>query len=393
MAQMASLAQWEHAVSDHMPHLRRGCIRLLAWYSFGIVVAQSCGLTSVSALLAPLIGCSENTMRQRLREWSYAAADKRGPSRRDLEVEACFPALIRWVLTCWASEERRLVLVMDATTLRQTVTVLTISIVYRGCAIPVAWACVGAVTPGAWRPQWEHLLTTIRPSIPAPWTVLVMADRGLYAHWLFQHIHGCGWHPFLRINAQGLVRLDDHAPWTPLAAVIPTPGTTWSGRVTCFKGHSLRCTLLGMWSAEYADPWLIVTDLAPEAANGVWYRMRGWIEQGFKRIKRGGWHWEQTKMTDPARIARLWLVIAVATLWVVSVGGAADATLPASSLDALPSSHIAHRRRPTTGSRPRTLGCFRRGVILILVALLTQQPLPWVEFMPEPWPEFLNTYP
>jgi hypothetical protein len=27
-----------------------------------------------------------------------------------------------------------------------------------------------------------------------------MADRGLYARWLFQAICACGWHPFLRIN-------------------------------------------------------------------------------------------------------------------------------------------------------------------------------------------------
>ncbi len=254
MAQMQSLAHWEAQVAEHMSHLPHCFIRLLAWYSFGVVVVQSCGLTSVSVLLAQVVGCSENTMRQRLREWSYAATDKRGSHRRELDLAPCFPALIRWVLAAWASEERRLVLALDATTLRQTVTVLTISIVYRGCAIPVAWHCVGAVTPGAWQPHWKQLLTTIRPSIPRSWTVLVMADRGLYARWLFQHIQGCGWHPFLRITAQGFVRQDAHAAWTPLTSVIPRPGDTWCGAVTCFKGMPLACTLVGMWTAEHADP-------------------------------------------------------------------------------------------------------------------------------------------
>src|ERR1700682_4387128 len=36
--------------------------------------------------------------------------------------------------------------------------------------------------------------------IPAEWQVLVMADRGLYARWLFQAIIDSVWHPFLRIN-------------------------------------------------------------------------------------------------------------------------------------------------------------------------------------------------
>src|SRR5918911_5622997 len=60
------------------------------------------------------------------------------------------------------------------------------------------------------------------------------------------------------------------------------------------------------------------------------------IEGGFKDIKRGGRQWHQTKMTDPARATRLWLAIAVGTLWAVSVGGEVDATLPASSLQELP---------------------------------------------------------
>src|SRR2546425_11489666 len=44
-----------------------------------------------------------------------------------------------------------------------------------------------------------------------------------------------------------------------------------------------------------------------------------------------------------ARASRLWLAIAVATLWVVSVGGEADATQPVSGLEALPELHIARR--------------------------------------------------
>ncbi len=37
----------------------------------------------------------------------------------------------------------------------------------------------------------------------------------------------------------------------------------------------------------------------------AWYGLRTWIEQDFKTIKRGFWHWEHTRMTDPARAERL----------------------------------------------------------------------------------------
>jgi hypothetical protein len=38
---------------------------------------------------------------------------------------------------------------MDASTLGQRFTVLVISVVVRGCAIPVAWRIVEATRPGA----------------------------------------------------------------------------------------------------------------------------------------------------------------------------------------------------------------------------------------------------
>ncbi len=113
--------------------------------------------------------------------------------------------------------------------------------------------------------------------------------------------------------------------------------------------------------------------------------MRAWIECGFRTTKRGGWQWQQTKMTDLQRAARLWLGIAVATLWVVSVGGEADATLPASSLAELPVLHVA-RRRARRAARPRLLRCFRRGVLTILAALIQGDPLPLGHFRPELWP-------
>ena len=387
MSRLDGLSQWETTVSIHLPTLTRAQASVLALWSFGMVLARSCGITSVAALLAPLLGTKENTVRQRLREWCYDKHHKRGPKRLDLDVTTCFAPLLGWVLAWWPPDERRLVLAMDASTLGQRFTVLAISVVYRGCAIPVAWQVVEATRKGAWRPHWQALFDQLEGSLPSDWTVLVLADRGLYAKWLFEHIVKHGWHPFLRLNLGGNVRPEGAAIFRPLAMLVSEHGSTWCGRVTCFssKDSQLPCTLLARWDAGYAEPWLIATDIEPDRAEAAWYGMRSWIEGGFKDMKRGGWQWHQTKMTDPARAMRLWLALAVATLWVVSVGGEADATLPVSSLSALPDAHIA-RRRATGRAQPRLLSCFRRGVLTILTALLQGAPLPLGHFVPEPWP-------
>src|SRR5260221_576924 len=162
--------------------------------------------------------------------------------------------------------------------------VLAVTVLYRGCAIPVAWKIVRSNAPGSWEQYWTELLSQLAQAVPPDWLVLVLADRGLYAKWLYEHIVGLKWHPFLRINRTGKVRPvgESHFRW--LSSLVPEVGTSWSGVVDCFAEATCRvqCTLLARWDEPYAEAWLVVTDLAPEAANIVWYSMRTWIEAGVK---------------------------------------------------------------------------------------------------------------
>lgn len=379
--------RWEAEVSSALPVLNRAQARVLAAFSFGMMVTQSCGLTTVATFLATLLGRSYDAQRQQLREFCYEAAAKRGQQRRQVEVTACFAPLLRWVLAWWPRGEKRLALALDATTLGQRFTVLAISVVYGGCAIPVAWTVVRATTKGKWRPHWEALLAHLDGAVPQDWLVLVLADRGLYARWLYQAIKGQHWHPFLRINHQGQYRPVGSTRFQPLAGVVRQGEAGWSGAVECFASSCCRlpCTLLAQWTEAHRDPWLILTDLPPEVAQVAWYSLRMWIECGFCDVKRGGWDWQQTKMSDPARASRLWLVIAVATFAVVRAGGRATSGLDALEWDGLPDLAPVRPR----GSRPRLLSCFRLGVLRILVAVVRGRRLPRGRLQPAPWPTTL----
>jgi len=378
------VSRWEAEVSSALPVLNRAQARVLAAFSFGMLVTQSCGLTTVAAFLAHLLGRSYDAQRQQLREWCYDAPDKRGHRRQEVAVVACFAPLLRWVLSAWPRGEKRVALAVDATTLGQRFTVLAISVVYGGCAIPVAWAVVPATKKGKWRPHWEALLDRLDGTVPADWLVVVLADRGLYARWLYQAIKRRGWHPYLRINYQGQYRPQGGTRFQPLASVVRPGETGWSGRVECFASSSCRlhCTLLAQWAEPHRDPWLILTDLPPEAAQAAWYGMRSWIECGFADIKRGGWDWHQTKMTDPARAARLWLVLAVATVAAVRAGASAPSGLEAVNWDGVPDLAPVRPRH----SRPRLLSCFRLGVVRILAALIQGRRLPRGRLLAVPWP-------
>lgn len=90
-------------------------------------------------------------------------------------------------------------------------------------------------------------------------------------------------------------------------------------------------------------------------------------------------------MTEPDRAARLSLVVAAATLWLVSAGGEAEAAAPESAftpLDAALRTQM-HQRRAT---RLRSVAIVHLGLIRLALAMLDQAPLPFGQFFPEPWP-------
>jgi hypothetical protein len=278
-------------------------------------------------------------------------------------------------------------LALDATTLGDRFCVLAISVVYRGCAIPVAWLVLPAGEKRAWRREWLRMLRLLHRAVPPNYTVLVLADRGLYARWLFRRVVRLGWHPFLRISRRGTFRPANQAKFWPLVAFAPKVGSAWAGEGTAFKTEDchLDCTLLARWEEGHADPWLILTDLDPSGCDVAWYGLRIWIERGFKSIKRGGWQWQSTRMTEPERAERLWLVVALSTLWLVSIGGEAEADSPESACEALDHALPSqHRKRRAT--RLRQVGVFQQGLICLVLAMFNHESLPLGRFRPEPWP-------
>jgi hypothetical protein len=84
----------------------------------------------------------------------------------------------------------------------------------------------------------------------------------------------------------------------------------------------------------------------------------------------------------------MWLAMAVATLWMLTVGSdleQAQENADVTSVE-LPELSLIPDHRPA--SRPRALGLFRLGWLWLLVQLIQGQPLPLPRrLVPEPWPE------
>ncbi len=311
-------AFYPHAecIAKHLPHLRPSQVRGLAlWVGATILARSSCQNAVLGALLT--LGLGWHTTRQYLREWLRDGADRAAPCRVQLDVDACFAPLLRWVLAWWQGPE--LTLAIDPTAKGEALVALVVSVVYRGLAIPGAWRIKTGGQPGPWMPDLCDLLDHLGPVVPPHMTVRVLCDRGLQSPRLWKAIRRQGWHPYMRYDRHMTFQAKTGPRW-PAWRFVAREGqyTVTAGKA--FRERKRRCTLIVLWVPGQDHPWVVLTDEAPDAVDLGAYGLRVWIEQGFRTRKRMGWQWHRTRRLDPARVDRHWLVLAVATLWVLAYG-------------------------------------------------------------------------
>jgi len=362
-----ALYHWEDRLATHLPALPAADRRWLAWASFGIALAGSAAVTAVALHLALALALPPDTAVQRLRELYRPAEAKPGRRRRGFDPTACFAPLLRWA----AGDAPRLALALDATDLAGRLTILAVGLLYGACALPVAWHVRPTNAPGSWNDAWAALLDALRTARGADREVLVLTDRGLESPELFRAIAARGWHPLMRVKAAGPFRPAGWHRGRPMGRFAAAEGRRWKGAGVAYPTGSRRaCTLRAIREPGHAEPWLVLTDLPPAAADAAWYGRRGWIEAGFKRLKRGGWHIASCRMTAADRAARWLAAVALATLWALEAAGS-DAPLT----------------RPGRSARPACgAGWFRLGATRLRALLGRGEPVPPGRWRAQAWP-------
>jgi hypothetical protein len=178
----------------------------------------------------------------------------------------------------------------------------------------------------------------------------------------------------MRVKATGSFRPDGWHTFHPLKLFAVREGTRFASTGVGYRTAPLSCTLLACRVAGCEDAWLVLTGLPASSADPCWYALRSWIAQGFKVIKSGGWQWQRARMGDADRAGRLWVVVSVATAWLVELGGLAEFEPRAEAV-------------PPLGrlDRPRVHRLFRIGLAVILAGLVSGE-VRTGRFQPEPWP-------
>ena len=383
-ASRPNVTRCSQTIQHHMPHLRESQRKGLALWVYGAILAGSGCQNAVATALSFV--ASFNTMRQYLREWLYDGAKRSNPCTTQVEVSACFAPLMRWVLSLWRSDT--LALAIDPTMKGDKLSALVISVVYRGCAIPVAWRVMAANKPGEWVGPIVETLGAVSEAVPKEMMVVVMCDRGLRSPRLWDRIVSLGFHPYVR-QSINTVFCPDGGTRVQARMLVPGPGYAYVGAGTAFRarGKRRRGTMIVVWDKRQDEPWIVMTDLSVASAGVCWYGLRFWIELGFRALKSVGFRWDKTRREDPERVSRHWLILSVATLWTLAYGSrvedANDRGIAPGRLRAPPKTlSKSHRSAPG-----RIVSVLRLGMSWLRRLLSRGRLWRRVWLLPEPWPE------
>ena len=390
MLRTSSLYPLSRELKRRLPSVRGRLRRDLALWVKGTILAHNGCLDSTAAAVE-MHGRFE-TLRRELREWTCDDADRPvswGPGT-EVDAAACFPELLGWVLDLWTpgegdpATEPSLILALDPTHQRDEWVALAVSVVYRGQALPVAWHVVRADAPESWIEHYRRLLLLLAPAVPAGMPVHVLCDRGLGSRKLWARITGLGWHPVLRYGPQITFRPTGGAR-VPVRSLDGGPGTFWVGAGAAFADKPLPCTLIVLHAEGHEEPWVLLTDTPPKHTGASLYACRHWIEQGFRGLKRGGWQWGRTRRTDPVRVARHLLALAVATLLAVAYGTRCEQARargrPPGRLRRPPT------RAPSKPGTPRRFSVLRQGAACLQRLLVRNRLWARVWLTPVPGPD------
>jgi hypothetical protein len=292
---------------ERITRMRHVSLLVTAWY-----LASSCALTRVADHLL-IRGCKESRV-QRLRRLLM---------NRQLAVRAWYQAPALAILTHRGNA--RLVLILDRTTLGNWRNILTVSVAYRGRALPLAWR-VFKKQGQFRRGHVEALLRWVWTGLPAmvaPHQRWVVGDRACQDVALPATVeHELGWHSVQRITHNLWLSPRGEKPCTPQQLHLQPGQQRPCAHVRVTQQHAGPAHFVAYWAPGEKAPWYRLSDQPISLQTLHGYRRRFWTEPLYRDFKSYGWHLEASRLRDPKRLERLLLGIALADVWLIQLASA-----------------------------------------------------------------------
>jgi len=276
-------------------------LKFLPLALWAVALARSCHLNRI-ALAMPGEDPAKTSL-QRLRRWI-------GRCSFDTDEYLAAAALGHFR----AQRQRLVILTVDRTDWKHA-NLLCAASSYHGRCLPLAHLILSGPKATNSR-ELRELLSKVQAALPEDAKVVVVADREFGNVPAMRVIREFGWHFCLRFKKDTWVyRTDaDAAQARDLYPARGGRGQWHSVRLTGHRYGPLNLAII--WAKKRDEPWVLVSDLAPNLLYS-YYRRRMRIDEMFSDLKKRGFQLEDSRLRDPLRLLHLLGLLSLTYLWLL----------------------------------------------------------------------------
>jgi hypothetical protein len=282
--------------------------KTLAWMMVGLICAKTVSLGAWAPYVVGRAQYAQSLVR-RFRRWL---------DNNRIQVEPLYGPLIEQALVSWMG--KRVYVALDTSMLWNTYCLIRLSLIYRGRAVPLGWRVIEHGSAAVAFETYKALLEEVQSHLPLACKAVFLADRGFADTQLMSHLHQLGWHFRIRIKTNFWIHP------SPLASFQVGEIELKPGHMCFWQGVSMTDKHFGPVHLAVARPlgseeyWYVISDEAADLKTFEEYGLRFDIEENFLDDKSNGFQLESSLIRSAEALERLCLVLAVTTLYLVSLG-------------------------------------------------------------------------
>lgn len=213
-------------------------------------------------------------------------------------------------------------LALDTSQLFDRFILIRVALIYRGRAIPVCWSVIAGESSTIEYDKYWYVLWRAQTILCEYRRCTLLADRGFVDQKLFALLRDLGWHWRIRLKGSVLVYRPGKEV-TKISRLLPANGQALFLRKTWLTKQwfgPVHLALAQVQTTKGVQQWAIVSDEPTDINTFHEYGLRFDIEENFLDDKSGGFQLESSELFDSQALVRLGLIMATATLYLVSSG-------------------------------------------------------------------------
>ena len=282
--------------------------KTLAWMMVGLIHSKTISLGAWVPFVISRAQYAQSIVR-RFSRWL---------DNNRIQVEPLYGPLIQKALVGWVG--KRVYVALDTSMLWNTYCLIRLSVIYRGRAVPLGWRVLKHGSATVSLEMDKELLDEAKTRLPFASEVVFLADRGFADTQLMSQLRQLGWHFRIRIKSNFWIH-PSHLAAFQVGEIELQPG-----HMSCWQRVWMTDKRFGPVHLAVARPlgsdeyWYVISDEAAGLKTLEEYGLRFDIEENFLDDKSNGFQLESSLIRSAQALERLCLVLAITTLYLVSVG-------------------------------------------------------------------------